>query len=154
MPEAAFRLTGLERYSIQEQFIIRDAEQKAAVSGRGQTLLQFIPGDFELRFRPLMFVAVHPGVLDQNVQAVNKGSRRCRPIGMECTCVRDKALLELHSASKRLNPDSKGVHITEVTGNSPGSPLMVCIARNRKVSRVKVPGTLAVTGHRSKLRRI
>jgi hypothetical protein len=85
---------------------------------------------------------------------MDKGSRGCRPVGMECTCVRDKALLELHSASRRLNPDSKGVHITEVTGNSLGSPLFVCLAQNRRVSRVNLLGTLAVTGFPSQLRRI
>jgi len=77
--------------------------------------LQFIPGDFELRFCALVLIAVHPRILDQDVQAMDKSARRCRPIGMKCTCVRDKALLELHSASKRLNPAGKCLHITEVT---------------------------------------
>src|ERR1035438_3685177 len=61
-----------------------------------------------------MFVAVHPRILDQDVQAVDEGPRRCRPIGMKCTCVRDRALLELHSASRRLNLRGKSPHITEV----------------------------------------
>ena len=85
LPETALCLPGLEWNSIQQQLVVGNSQQKAAVAGRGQTLLQFIPGDFELGFRSLMFVAVHPGILDQDVQAMDKRSRRCRPIGMECT---------------------------------------------------------------------
>jgi hypothetical protein len=36
---------------------------------------------------------------------------------MKCTCVRDKALLGLQSASNRLNLCGKSSHITEVTVN-------------------------------------
>jgi CHAD domain-containing protein/HD superfamily phosphodiesterase len=45
---------------------------------------------------------------------MDEGSRRCRAIGMKCSWVRDRALLKLHSASKRLNPGGKSPHVTEV----------------------------------------
>jgi hypothetical protein len=81
---------------------------------------------------------------------MDKRPRRCRPVGMKCTRVRDKVLLELDSASKRLNPAGKGLHITEVTGNSDGA----CVERSRRLSVVVNPfGTLPVTGVPRRLQR-
>ena len=96
LPEAALRLAGFQRNSIQQQLVIGNAQQKAAVPGCGQALLQFIPSDLELRFRALVIVAVHPRVLDQDVQAVDKGARRGGRLA-ECRRVRDKALLNRSS---------------------------------------------------------
>ena len=93
LPKAAFRLSGFQRNSIQQQLVVGNPQQKAALSGRGQSLLQFVPGGLELRFRALVIRAVHARVLDQNVQAVHEGPRRGRPVCVKCRCVADKALL-------------------------------------------------------------
>lgn len=76
---------------------------------------------------------------------MDEGARRCRAIGMKCTCVRDRALLELHSASKRLNPGGKSPHVTEVMENCLVMGLVLPVGRGI--------GTLPGTGVPSRQRR-
>ena len=91
--ETALGVPRFQRNPIQQQLVVGHAQQEALVPGGGQTLLQFFPGNFELRLGALVPIAIHPGVLDQDVQAVHK-----RPCGggtrtLRCVCGRDRKLL-------------------------------------------------------------
>jgi hypothetical protein len=67
-------------------------------------LLQLFPGGLELRLSAFVFVAVHSGVLDENVQAMNKRARGGGTRTLRCVYGRDKELL----VSARLKLQRKG----------------------------------------------
>ncbi len=93
--EAPFRISRLQRYAIQQQLVVGNAQQKARVSGRRQTLLQLVPGNFELRLRALVPIAIHPRVLNEDVQTVHKRPRRCGTRSLRCIGHGDSQLLEI-----------------------------------------------------------
>jgi len=91
--ETALGIAGFEWNPIQQQFVVGDAQQKPAVSVGGQRVLQLFPGGFKLRFRALVVVAVHPRVLNQDVQAMDKRARRGCACALRCIRAGDKGLL-------------------------------------------------------------
>jgi hypothetical protein len=78
--ETALGLSGFQRYAIQQQPVVRDAKQKAAIAVLRQAMLQFIPCNFELPFRALVLKSVQAYVFHENVQAVNESARGRVPV--------------------------------------------------------------------------
>jgi hypothetical protein len=101
--EAALRLSRFERYAIKKKFVVGDAEQKASVAVFGQRLLEFLPCTFELTFRALVSHAVQPGVLHQNIEAVQErpSGRAAADIGWDR--VGDNSLLTIRVFELRLS---------------------------------------------------
>jgi hypothetical protein len=88
--ECALRLPGFERDTIQKKLVIGDAEQEAAVAAK--RLLQFRPRGSELTFGALVVDPVEPRVLDENIEAVDEGTRGGAPAGIGLLCARDSFL--------------------------------------------------------------
>lgn len=70
--KAALGLPGLERDAVKQEFVIGDTEEKTSVTTFGQRLLEFVPRRLKLAFGALVVGAIQTGVLDQNIQAVEK----------------------------------------------------------------------------------
>ena len=70
--EAALGLPGFERDAIEKKFVVGDAEQKTSVAAFRQRLLEFAPGGLKLALGALVVHSIQPGVLDQNVEAVEE----------------------------------------------------------------------------------
>ena len=70
--KAFFGLAGFQRNSIEQQFVVGNTKQETSIATAGQRRLQFIPRGLELRLGTFVFVAIHPRVLDEDVQAVNE----------------------------------------------------------------------------------
>ena len=94
MAKAALYLPSFQGNSIEQLLVVGNPQQEPAFSSRGQSVAQFVPGGLELRFRALVIRAVHARVLDQDVEAVYEGARRCRPVCVKCRRVVDMALLK------------------------------------------------------------
>ena len=75
--EAALGLSGFERNAIEQKFVVRHAEQETSVTAFRHGLLEFVPGGLELGLGALVGHAIQPGVLDQNIKAVEE-----RPSGL------------------------------------------------------------------------
>ena len=102
--ETALGLSGFERDAIEKKFVVGDAEQKTSVTAFGQRLLEFVPGGLELAFRALMVHSVQPGVLDQNIQAVEERPSGRTAAGIGLGGVSDNSLLRvLESSQPRLS---------------------------------------------------
>ena len=93
--EGALRLSGFERDAIEKKFVVRDAEQKASVAALGHCLLQFGPGGLELAFGALVVHSIQPGVLDQNIEAVQEGPSGRAAAGVDLNGVNDNSLLSV-----------------------------------------------------------
>jgi len=65
--ETALRLPGFKRNTIEEKFVVGDAEYEAAIAGFRQSLLQFVPRRLKLTLRPLMIGSVESRILDKDV---------------------------------------------------------------------------------------
>ena len=91
--KAALRVSGFERDPIEQQFIVRHAQQETRVPRGRKTILQLIPRGFELRLRAFVVIAIHPRILNEDVQAVNKRSRRGGTCTLRHVCGRDNKLL-------------------------------------------------------------
>jgi hypothetical protein len=70
--EAALGLSGFERDAVEKKFVVGDAEQKTSVPALGQRLLEFVPCALELALGSFVSHSIQPGVLNQNVKAVEK----------------------------------------------------------------------------------
>ncbi len=103
--KAALRVSRFQRDPIQQQLIVGHSQQETRVPSRRQALLQFFPGGFELRLRALVLIAIHSRVLDQNVEAMDKRTRRGGTRTLRCICDRDRKLLE--SARLKLKGKAK-----------------------------------------------
>ncbi len=108
LPKAAFGLSGFQRNSIQQQFVVGNPQEEAALSSRRQAMLQFVPGGLELRFRSFVIRAVHARIFDQNVQAVHKSARGGRPIRIKCGRVVDKTPSTRSSGYRQIKVKSNG----------------------------------------------
>ena len=97
--ETALGIPGFEWNAIEQQLVVGNAQQEARVAGSGQTLLQFIPRDFELGLGALVIVAIHPRILDEDVQTMNKRPCRGGPSTLRHVCGGDKELL-VNTSSK------------------------------------------------------
>ena len=96
LSKTAFRLSGLERDSIQQQSVLRHAQQKPGVAFFRQSVLQLVPRNFELPLRALMLKTVKPHVLHQDVEAMNKGASRRVPVfSLGCGGGRNTSLLKV-----------------------------------------------------------
>ena len=93
--EAALRLPGLQRSSVQQEFVFRDTQQEGPFGSLGQAILQFFPGDCELAFGAFVVEAVEADVLHQYVQAVDKRPSGRDPTALVCVCRLDTRLLLL-----------------------------------------------------------
>jgi hypothetical protein len=107
-------LPRVQRNSVEQQFVLRDAEEESGISSGGQRILQFVPGGFELTFRTLVIKAVHPGVLDQDVEAVHKGLRRGRTRALRCLYAGDKRPPTVPFVRSSVSRNGKGSNVTEV----------------------------------------
>ena len=84
--EAALRLPRLQRNSVQQQLVFRDAQQERPVRSLGQTVLQFFPGDCELAFGAFVVEPIEADVLHQYVQTVDKRPGGRDPAAFACVC--------------------------------------------------------------------
>ena len=64
-----------ERWSYRDLWEHSVDVAKALVAGGGQTLFQFIPGGLELRLGAFVLIAIHPCILNEDVQTMHKRSR-------------------------------------------------------------------------------
>lgn len=97
--EGTLRLPGFEGYAIQQQLVVGHAEQKAGVAALGQSLLQLVPSRLELTFRALVIRTVQPGVLDQNIEAVQERPGGRVPAGISLSRGDDSAASSRRCAS-------------------------------------------------------
>ncbi len=95
LSEAALGLSGFERDAIEKKFVVGDAEQKTSVAGFGQRLLQFAPGRLELAHGALMVHSIKPGVLDQNIEAVEERTSGGAATGIGLGGGKDDTLLSV-----------------------------------------------------------
>ena len=113
--EAALGLSGFERDAIEKKFVVRDAKQKTSVAALGQRLLEFAPSSLELPLGAFVVRSVQPGVLDQNVEAVEKRPSRGAAAGIGLRGVSDSSLLPVYGAlATRLSGKVTECTITEV----------------------------------------
>jgi hypothetical protein len=89
--KAALGLACFERNSIEEKLASGDAQQEASISRLRESGLQFVPGDLELGFRPLVLETIETNVLNQNIQAMDEGA--CRGATACLRCARDRDML-------------------------------------------------------------
>ena len=93
--EAALGLSGFERDAVEKKLVVGNAEQKTSVAAFGQRLLQFVPGGLELVFGALVFHSIQPGVLDQNIEAVQERPSGRAATGIGLSDVSDNSLLSV-----------------------------------------------------------
>ena len=98
--EAALGLSGFERDAVEQKLVVGNAEQKTSVTALGQRLLQFVPCGLELVHGALVFHAVQPRVLDQNIKAVEKRSSGRAATGIGLGDVGDDRLLSVREYSQ------------------------------------------------------
>ncbi len=103
--KAALGVPRFQRNAIEQQLVVGNAQQESLVPGGGQPLLQLFPRGFELRLGALVVIAIHPRILDEDVQAMNKRARRGGTCTLRCVCGRDSKLLE--SARLKLKGKAK-----------------------------------------------
>src|SRR5215470_4598448 len=102
--KAFFCLPGFERDTVEKQLVVRNAEQEAPA---GKRALEFAPCGLELRLCAFVLIAVHPRILNEDVQTVNKCPCRSCTRSLRCACAGDKELLELRISTSRLVRKSK-----------------------------------------------
>ena len=90
--ETALRLPRLQRNSVQQQLVFRDAQQEGPFGPLGQAILQFFPGDRELAFGAFVVETIQADVLHQYVQTVDKRPGGRDPAALVCVCRLDKRL--------------------------------------------------------------
>ena len=94
-PRRLLCLTGFERVAVEKELVVGIAEQEASAR---KGAMQFVPRGFELGLGALVIIAIHPRILNEDVQAVNKRSRRSSARSLRCACAGDKELLEYRFA--------------------------------------------------------
>ena len=72
-----------------------NSKQEPAIRALGQTLLQFIPRDFELSLSAFVLEPVKADVLHQDVEAVDEGASGGSPTRSICVCRENTRLLEI-----------------------------------------------------------
>src|SRR5580658_7359834 len=77
--EAALRLPGLERDTVQQKPAFRNPQQEPAIAVLGHAQLQLIPGDFELSLSAFVVKTIEADVLYQDIQTVHEGTGRRNP---------------------------------------------------------------------------
>src|SRR5882724_13393141 len=93
--------------------MLGDAKQESTIRTLGQTLLQFVPRDFELSLSTLVPEAIQAHVLHQDVEAVDEGASGGSQTRSICVCRENTWLLEFGLPRKR-NAEPKSSHVTEV----------------------------------------
>ena len=86
LSEAALRLPRLQRNSVQQQLVFRDAQQERPFGSLGQAILQFFPGACELAFGAFVVEPIEADILHQYVQTVDKRPRGRDPGAFACVC--------------------------------------------------------------------
>ncbi len=113
--EAALSLSSLERDAIEKKFVVRNAEQKTSVTALGQRLLEFAPSGLELALGAFVVGSIQPGVLDQNIKAVEERPSGRAAAGIGLRGVSDSSLLPVYGAlATRLSGKVTECTITEV----------------------------------------
>lgn len=98
--KAAFRLPGFHGDAIEQQAMFGNAEQKSSVSAFRQPGLQLAPRSLELAFGTLMVKAIKADVLDQDIEAMDKGACGRDPVVSACVCREDTRLLKFSSVTE------------------------------------------------------
>jgi hypothetical protein len=80
--KAALGLPRLQRNAVEKKLVVGNPEQESTIAGLGQRLLELFPRGFELSLCALMADAVQTGVLDQNIETVDKGARSRVAVGI------------------------------------------------------------------------
>ncbi len=97
--EAALGLSGFERNAVEQKFIARHAEQETSVTACRHGLLEFVPRGLELGLGALVGHAIQPGVLDQNIKAVEERPSGLIAAGFGLSGGSDGSLLSASGAS-------------------------------------------------------
>jgi hypothetical protein len=96
--ETALGLSGFERNAIEQKFIVGDAEKKTSVTAFGHCQLQFFPCGLKLPFGAFVVHSIEPGVLDQNIEAMEERARGSAAAGIGWSGVSDNSLLSIGGA--------------------------------------------------------
>jgi hypothetical protein len=117
--KTALRLSCFQGNAIEKKFVVGYAEQKTCIPGFGQRLLEFVPRALELTFGAFVSRSIQPGVLNQNIEAVDEraGGRTAAGIGLDR--VSDNSLLSDSVIWSRLSGKVTECTITEVIGRNP-----------------------------------
>ena len=75
--KAALGGSSFDGHAVEQKLRAGGAQQQAGFIGDGNRLVQFVPGGLELLGRARMVKAVEPRILEQNVEAADKGARGC-----------------------------------------------------------------------------
>jgi len=105
--EAALGLSGFERDAIEKKFVAGNAQQESGIATFGNRLLEFAPSGLELVLGALVARSIQPGVLDQNIEAVQERASRRDAIGISLSGVREG------------RPAAAGISLSGDRGNRP-----------------------------------